>query len=270
MPKPCLGAAHFLALGLALAFRASAIALQNSQPLINRLNEPLHRFGKATIQNWQEVKDANRSRSQSVEKANEVDVLAFGDSLTHGYGRLPYPEQLQEMLNTHGHGRTVYRVTNAGIPGELTSSMVVRLPQTIAHLKKAGRKPTFVLTLGGTNDIMWGNMTSDKILANLRNLRGIVLSEHMTPVLFTIPPLDVLDARNNTQTGIDARNEALRNISFVVNEALRNEARRDTSILLADISEINTEHLVDGVHFSGKGYARIADIAFDVLKPMLS
>lgn len=262
MPKPCRVCCCF---SLVLAV-ASAHTLLHDRSVTKKPHEPLRRFGTSDNQTRQQAEDTT---SKHPPKANEVDVLAFGDSLTDGFGRKPYPAQLQEMLNAPSRGQTVYLVANAGVPGELTASMVARLPDTIAHLKARGRKPTFVLILGGTNDLLWANITSDIVLANLRSMRATALHENVTPMLFTIPQLDVEEsafAPNNTQARIDARESAI----LAVNKALEIEAQSDASMLLADISKIRRKHLIDGVHFSGDGYAKVAEIAFDVMKPVLS
>lgn len=264
-----------------LAF-ASASVLRPRQTLTNDPHErritskshgDLHGFGKAMhpfADIWK-TREEEAGTTPLPQGANVVDVLAFGDSLTDGFGRRPYPDQLQEMLNSlhtyGGYKNKVYRVANAGVPGELTDGMVARLPDTIAHLKAAGRKPAFVLILGGTNDLLWGNMTSDTVLANLRSMRAAVLKEHTKPVLFTIPRLDVEEGIHKiTQIRMAPNEPAMR----AVNAALEKDAHNDASMLLADISEISRKHLVDGVHFNGKGYARVAEVAYSVMKPMLS
>jgi len=264
MPKPCRVALYSLVLAIASANSVRLRHPSNGQP---GSRKPLQAFGKGLEQPRPGVEDS--VDSSGVETANEVDVLAFGDSLTDGFGRRPYPEQLEEMLNTPGHGQ-VYRVVNAGIPGELTASMVGRLPQTIMDLKSAGRKPKYVLILGGTNDLLWGNMTSDIVLANLKSMRAAAIHEHSMPILFTIPQLDAEQyaeeySSNSTPIKINARESHI----LAVNKALKTEAEHDASIFLADISKISPKHLVDGVHFSGEGYARVAEVAFNVMKPML-
>jgi len=199
-------------------------------------------------------------------KFNHVEVLAYGDSLTHGFGRRPYPQQLEEMLNKHGDGRTVYHVANAGVPGELTSSMVGRLPATIEQLKSAGRKPKYVLILGGTNDLLWGNVPAEDIVANLRSMKAAVLHEDAIPVFLKIPRLDLeADDQYHTLAAIKAKATTIQ----AVNKALDSDAKSD-KVQLADISQVSRDLLVDGVHFSGDGYERIAKIVFDTMTPMLA
>ena len=79
-------------------------------------------------------------------------IICFGDSLTAGFqsptsenphGRpTPYGEWIQEFIGAAGQVRT------SGVCGELTGEMVLRFRRDVlAH------QPTFVVILGGTNDL---------------------------------------------------------------------------------------------------------------------
>lgn len=71
-------------------------------------------------------------------------VLAFGDSLTYGTGTSrdkAYPAALQALIKR--------RVINAGIPGEVTSSGLIRLPGLIKQ-----HQPELIIICHGGNDIL--------------------------------------------------------------------------------------------------------------------
>ena len=75
-------------------------------------------------------------------------ILAFGDSLTDGYGidpRESYPAQLQVELDRKGYS---YRVVNQGISGDTTSGGLARLSLAL-ELKPA----IVILELGGNDGL---------------------------------------------------------------------------------------------------------------------
>jgi len=74
----------------------------------------------------------------------ESTVLAFGDSLTEGYGataQQSYPSVLQNLA--------VVNVINAGISGELSASGLQRLPALLAE-----HTPSLVILCHGGNDLL--------------------------------------------------------------------------------------------------------------------
>jgi acyl-CoA thioesterase I len=66
-------------------------------------------------------------------------ILAFGDSLTAGYGVQRgggYPEQLQKRLDSLGYK---YRVVNMGVSGDTSSGGLARMKDAV------GVKPAIVI-----------------------------------------------------------------------------------------------------------------------------
>ena len=78
-------------------------------------------------------------------------VLAFGDSLTAGYG-LPsadaFPAQLQALLRARAPGAVVQ---NAGVSGDTTASGRARLPGVLSRLT---RRPDLAILELGANDLL--------------------------------------------------------------------------------------------------------------------
>ena len=77
-------------------------------------------------------------------------IVAFGDSLTAGYGAAPgasYPDYLQRDLDQAGYH---YRVANLGISGNTTKDGVDRLKDVLAL------KPKLVIVAFGGNDGLRG------------------------------------------------------------------------------------------------------------------
>src|ERR1700752_3156888 len=90
----------------------------------------------------------------SIQSPNSRDlrpaILAFGDSLTAGYG-VPhgstYPDQLQRKLDSLGYK---YRVINMGISGDTTSGGRARMQAALNTM------PSVVILELGANDGLRG------------------------------------------------------------------------------------------------------------------
>jgi acyl-CoA thioesterase-1 len=111
---------------------------------------------------------------------NRPVIVAFGDSLTAGFGADPgksYPDFLQQELDRRGFR---YRVANAGISGETTTDALERL-STVTALK-----PAIVIVEFGANDGLRGLPVSttrsnlDQIVAGLKDSGAQVLLAGMT------------------------------------------------------------------------------------------
>lgn len=80
--------------------------------------------------------------------ARPITIVAFGDSLTAGYGLAPheaFPAQLEARLKADGYDVTVI---NEGVSGDTTADGVTRLSQVLAH------KPDLVILALGANDML--------------------------------------------------------------------------------------------------------------------
>lgn len=95
-------------------------------------------------------------------------VLAFGDSLTAGYGLAPHqslPARLEMLLRRHSpHARVV----NAGSSGETTAEARRRLPRLLSALPA---HPALVLVQFGANDFIRG-LSAAAMLDNLDAMLG--------------------------------------------------------------------------------------------------
>ena len=90
-------------------------------------------------------------------------VLAFGDSLTQGYGLGPadsFAAQLQTSLRKH---RPEAFVQNAGVSGDTSAHGLARLPRLLSGLT---RKPDLAIVEFGANDLLRG-VHPDRTRANL-------------------------------------------------------------------------------------------------------
>lgn len=83
-------------------------------------------------------------------QAAEVRLMAFGDSLVHGYGLQEedsFPAQLEEALQKRGHQ---VRVINAGNSGDTTAAGLARLDWSLTE------DPDAILVVLGANDALRG------------------------------------------------------------------------------------------------------------------
>lgn len=96
---------------------------------------------------------AGLSTSAAAQAPREVHILAFGDSLTAGYG-LPagqgFAPQLEDTLRRNGVRAFV---TNGGVSGDTAAAGRRRLAWTLDGLK---RKPDLAIVALGANDMLRG------------------------------------------------------------------------------------------------------------------
>lgn len=105
-------------------------------------------------------------------------VLAFGDSLTYGTG-VPagqsYPDVLADLLGKP--------VVNAGIPGEVSSAGLKRLPGMLDK-----HNPTLVILCHGGNDFL-RRLDPEATSGNLKAMVDLVQARGADVVLIGVPKL---------------------------------------------------------------------------------
>lgn len=117
--------------------------------------------------------------------AEEVTLVALGDSLTSGYGvdeDEGFVPQLQDWLNRNGAQVTL---VNAGVAGDTTAGGLTRIEWTLDGAPDAD---ALIVALGG-NDYLMG-LPPETVRANLSRMLGIARSRDL-PVLLVgleVPP----------------------------------------------------------------------------------
>jgi len=112
---------------------------------------------------------------KDVKQNRQITLLAFGDSLTAGYGVRPVealPSQLEALLLADGFS---VRVVNAGVSGDTTSGGLARLPWTLEQPVDAA-----ILELGANDGLM--GMPVQAMEGNLVAMLGM-FRERNIPVL---------------------------------------------------------------------------------------
>lgn len=107
-------------------------------------------------------------------------VLAFGDSLTYGYGAVhaAYPLQLQKKI-----GR---EVINAGISGEVSSMGLKRLPKLLQQYH-----PALVILCHGGNDIL-RKQSKTRLKNNLKKMIALSRQSGAQVLLVGVPGFGLL------------------------------------------------------------------------------
>ena len=180
-------------------------------------------------------------------------LVAFGDSLTAGYGidlDEAWPARLQERLDAEGFE---YRVVNAGVSGETTSGGLRRLPFVLDRNPDA---ELVVIALGG-NDGLRGvpvDVMMDNLGAMIREAEG----RGLKVLLAGVPAPPELG-----QDYEDGFAETFRDVAGAAGVPLL------PSLLegVAGVAELNQR---DGIHPTAEGALRLADNAFAALQPLLT
>jgi len=178
-------------------------------------------------------------------------IAAFGDSLSAGYGVSPgrsYPACLQRELDRGGYA---YRVVNAGVSGDTTTSGLVRIDGVIAL------RPVIVILEFGGNDGLRGipvrasEANLEKMIVALRKAGATVVLAGMT-----LPPNygpDYIRSFEGMYTTLAAKYK-LPLIPF----------------LLAGVAGNANLMQDDGIHPNIEGNVRVAATVFKVLEPLLT
>ncbi len=180
-------------------------------------------------------------------------IVAFGDSLTAGYG-LPepglqsYPALLQRRLDESGYS---YRVVNAGVSGDTSAGGVRRIDWALK-----GDVRFLILELGGNDSLRGQPPTGIK-----KNLAQIIEA-----------------AQKRNVKVILAGMEALPNLGAEYTQAFRQLFRDLASehrlklipFFLAGVGGIADLNQADGIHPNIRGTEIVLDNVWRALEPMLA
>jgi acyl-CoA thioesterase I len=177
-------------------------------------------------------------------------IVAFGDSLTAGYGTdagNSYPDFLEKDLTTNGFH---YHVVNAGISGNTTKDGLDRLGDVLAL------KPAVVIVAFGGNDGLRG-LPIDSTRRNLDQIVSKLQRAGIKIVLggITLPP-------NYGPDYIRQFNETYAMLAQHYHVPL-------LPFLLKDVYGVSGSMQADGIHATAQGNQQVARNLLPLLTPLL-
>jgi acyl-CoA thioesterase I len=189
---------------------------------------------------------ATRTPAQTLPK-----IVAFGDSLTAGYGLSPsesYPALLQRMLDADGYR---YEVVNAGVSGDTSAGGLRRIDWTL----DAGGVRFVILELGA-NDFLRGQPVAE----TKKNLSAIIERAQARGAR-------VLLAGMYTTT--NAGREYLEQIDAAFKSLAREHEVTFIPFFLEGVAGKSELNLDDGIHPNAEGTRIVAATVYKHLKPLL-
>ncbi len=177
--------------------------------------------------------------TQSSSTATDTKIIAFGDSLTAGYG-LPaasaYPAQLEATLKESGYQVTVI---NAGVSGETTRGNLERVPFIISQ------KPSVVIIGIGGNDALRALPLEDTE-ANIKETISLFKNSEAKPTILLLQMQAPLNAGLSYKRQFDGMYERL---------AEENDITL-VPFLTAELFLNSENKLSDGIHYNELGYQK--------------
>ncbi len=178
-------------------------------------------------------------------------ILAFGDSLTAGFGvkeEESYPSKLQLKVASAGFP---HKVINAGVSGDTTAGGVRRIGWLMKH------EPEIVILALGANDGLRGFSVAE-IRRNLELIIG-VCQEHDARVL-----LAGMKALPNYGE------DYMREFETVYSELAEKYDLDFLPFLLEGVAGEREHTQPDGLHPVASGYRIVTDLVWQRLEPMLA
>lgn len=172
----------------------------------------------------------------------------YGDSITHGGGRMSYgPNDLEY---SYGHYLD-FDTINLGDSGNTSHDMVERFDRDVLpfHLK-------YLLILGGSNSLR-GGVPAEEVIRDLQEIQQKCRDHGIVPILLTLPPINPssIDKVFHEPTA-EGWEEAFRK----VNAFIRTQPHIDTAAAFL-YDNLMPEYLaLDGLHGDVEAKKRMADM----------
>ncbi len=172
----------------------------------------------------------------------------FGDSITHGGGRMSYgPNDLEY---SYGHYLD-FDTINLGDSGNTSHDMVERFDRDVLpfHLK-------YLLILGGSNSLR-GGVPAEEVIRDLQEIQQKCRDHNIVPILLTLPPINPssIDKVFHEPTA-EGWEEAFRK----VNAFIRTQPHIDTASAFPYENVMPADLALDGLHGDVEAKKRMADM----------
>ena len=164
-------------------------------------------------------------------------IVAFGDSLTAGYGvdkNQSYPIVLANM--------TGLKVINAGISGETTAEGLERLPEVLETYQ-----PRLVILLEGGNDVLQ-KVSESQIKSNLKQMIQLIQQRDTGVLLVSVPE------RKLFGSSLALYSELASEYAIPIEE----------DIVVSLMKRLSMKS--DYVHFNAQGYQAMAQAIYESLQ----
>jgi lysophospholipase L1-like esterase len=165
-------------------------------------------------------------------------ILAFGDSLTYGFGANPgesYPDRLA-ILSGH-------KIINAGVNGDTSSEGLQRLP----YLLEDENIKLMILCFGG-NDIIQKHSMS-RLKQNLKTMIRMAKNKNIDVLLLSVPNLSLFGLSPLELYEEVAEEEKIPLLSGVLADILSQPSLKN-----------------DQIHPNALGYKKMAELIYESLK----
>ncbi len=196
--------------------------------------------------------DANKPLAVPQTVAGKPKIVAFGDSLTAGFGlteKESYPYLLQEKLKSEGYE---YEVINAGVSGDTSIGGLERADWVL------GQENVQILILElGANDLL-RRMPVDKMKRNLAQIIEKAQAKNVKVLLCgMLAP---------TSVGADYQREYVNSFSDLADKY----EVEFLPFLLENVALNKNLNQADGIHPNAEGSRLMMENVYKELKPMLA
>lgn len=177
----------------------------------------------------------------------KIRIVAFGDSITAGFGATPYSVYLQQQLDANECNSVVI---NEGRSGEESFEGASRIDQVLVR-----HAPNYILLMEGANDVRSG-VSAQITAASLATMMDKSGEAGAIPIVSAITP--------NTESGSEWPV-----IPQVYNPSIQQEAAQRSVTYVDNYAALQGENWgqynFDGLHMTNQGQSVLANNFFNVL-----